>query len=151
MRTLLTYVLAAFAASVCVALIVSGRHHVELLAGIIDGRYRAIASLNPAIEMAFRTVGYLVGIGIPTLIATRFIKAERMFSTIWRAVATSIMLVGFGAGLAYVGFALWSGQNAVTALLTSWTYWAELAVAGTAWGLVFWLREPKADPVGQAA
>ena len=151
MRTLLTYVLAALAAGACVTLALGGVHYADLVAGIADGRYRAIAAFNPLIEFGFRAAGYFLSLGIPTLLMARF-KPEvlsRKSFTAWLIIGLMMAAMGFGA--VYLGMGIVSGVAAAMEPLKSYSVWLELVLAGLAWGAVFWIRAPKPTAAGIAA
>ncbi|MEN0652305.1 MULTISPECIES: hypothetical protein [Hyphobacterium] len=152
MRTLITYVLAAAAAGLLVTLILSGGRHAELIGGIAGGEYRAIAALNPVMEFGFRAAGYFVGLGLVWFAATRVLSPAKLFGSLVAAALSGVLIAAAAGVVIGIGYAaLTNGANAVVDLLTWGAFWAEVIIAGLAWGTVFWLREPKTTQAMEAA
>jgi hypothetical protein len=149
-RTLLTYVLAAAFAGLLVTVIVSGRSQVELFSGIVDGRYRVVAALNPVIEFSTRALGYLAVLGSSTLLSARFFDAQRTFGSLRRALPAGVILAAIGFMVVWAAYSLISSGPAIAMLATT-SFWLELVVAGAAWGTVFWMRAAKPTTAGAAA
>ena len=151
MRTFLTYVLAAVCAGALVTLIVSGRHHFDLFSGILDGRYRAVAGLNPLIEWSVRAIGYLIGLGLPALIVSRFARVNRAWGSLVSALAVGVLLASVAFVIVWVGYLMIAPLIGIASEPVTMEVWLELAIAGLAWGTVFWLRAPKPQTAGIAA
>lgn len=151
MRTFLTYVLAALAAALAVTVIVSGLYNWDMISGVLEGRYRALAVLNPLLEVGFRAMGYFAAVGLATFVAVRFFGGAQLFGSAIRAPLVGILIV---ATVAIVTFAVASSFMEVGSFadyLRSISLWGELVLAGAAWGTVFWIRAPKPTTAGIAA
>ena len=140
---LLTYVLAALAAALSVTIIVSGWHYIELIDGIVDGRYRVVAMINPLIEFVFRFAGYLIALGLVTLSAVRLLGSDRLFKNALASCSSGLEISVFVFAVVIIGYGIFSGFESAQQALSSLSFWSELAIVGLVWGSVFWLRQPK--------
>ncbi|WP_417475958.1 hypothetical protein [Maricaulis sp.] len=132
-------------------LILSGRSHFDLVSGILDGRYRAIAGLNPLIEWGSRIVGYLLLIGIPTFVASRFSVVSKAWSSLLPAMIIGLFLAVVAFVIVRAGYPLVAPLIGHDLQAVTTSVWLELIIVGLVWGTVFWLRAPKPQTAGIAA
>ena len=151
MRTLLTYVLAALAAALAVTVVVSGQYNWDMVSGVLEGRYRALAVLNPLIEYGFRAVGYFILMGLTASLAMRVFGASALFGTALRAVLVGIAMMVLVALPVFAAGSLFVEAGSFADYITSLSAWGEFVLAGAAWGTVFWMRAPQRPTAGIAS